>query len=501
MAKRKPASKAMDAKPKRVAQEGLQATDAFANALGRMGAGSPSLAEGTEYPLIRISNDYQLMLSLYRNHWIARKIVDVPAQDMIKAWPRISSVITPEDHKLLDRRIAHTGTKASMLETLKWARLFGGAGSLMVIDGQEDMLDQPLDIESVTPGSYRGLIPFDRWSGITPSSKMCLSLETPRHFGLPESYQIQTSQYGRKSFNVHASRIIRFTGPAVPNPELTAQSMWGISVIEPVFEELRKRDNMSWSILQLSFRASILAQKNPDLAQILSGASASQEQQKRFWATMQTQNELLSNQSMMILGKDGELQGHQYSFGGIAEVYQQYQLDVSGAANIPVTKLYGRTLTGLGQSNDADMEMYDDDIAQKQNTDMRPVLEQQLFPVIFMSEFGEVPDDLDFDFPSVRTMSEKDKYELVKNGTDATVAGFTAGIYSQRAALIRLRNVDDMAGLPLSISDEMIEQADDKVQAMGDLSLGGEEGFAEAKEDGEQSESDKGEEPERSSDN
>ena len=38
----------------------------------------------------------------------------------------------------LDRTLARTGTKKAILTTLKWARLFGGAGALIVIDGQEE---------------------------------------------------------------------------------------------------------------------------------------------------------------------------------------------------------------------------------------------------------------------------------------------------------------------------------------------------------------------------
>lgn len=44
---------------------------------------------------------------------------------------------------------------------------------------------------------------------------------------------------------------------------------------------------------------------------------------------------------------------------GISDVYQQFQLDMSGASEIPVTRLFGRTISGLGQSNDADERMYE----------------------------------------------------------------------------------------------------------------------------------------------
>ena len=51
------------------------AMDAFANALARLGTGTPNLLESTEYPNTRLTQDFNLMNSLYRSHWIVRKII------------------------------------------------------------------------------------------------------------------------------------------------------------------------------------------------------------------------------------------------------------------------------------------------------------------------------------------------------------------------------------------------------------------------------------------
>jgi hypothetical protein len=50
----------------RKAKGSAQATDAYSNLAARMGFGTPSLTEGSEYPLTRFSNNYQALLSLYR---------------------------------------------------------------------------------------------------------------------------------------------------------------------------------------------------------------------------------------------------------------------------------------------------------------------------------------------------------------------------------------------------------------------------------------------------
>lgn len=465
------------AKAKRVSKDGLQANDAVSNILARMGYGSPSVAEGIEYPLVRLSNDYQLMLSLYRNGWIPRRIVDEPAKDMIKAWPKITSDMSPEDMKLFDRCLAKTGTKAGILKAVKWSRLFGGAGALIVIKGHENKLDTPLDLDTVALGSYRGLLPFDRWSGITPNTGVNSDIDQPMAFGLPASYQIHTNQYGGPTFNVHASRVLRFIGPDVPNPEKQAQNEWGISVVEVFYEQMKKLDNMSSSIVNLMFRANILAQRDEQLSQMLSGAGSSQMAMQKFWGRMQAQNQLLSNQSTLILPKEGGLESHQYTFGGVADVYSLFQMDTAGAADMTVSWLFGRTATGLGQTNEFDVQFRNDKVAALQDDNLRPALEK-LYPVILTSEFGAVPDDIDLDFPAVAALTQREKIELAKSGTESAVSPFTAGVYSQKTTLIRLRHLDEMLEIPPSITDEMIEAADDEVLPQGDiLGLGqGEEG-------------------------
>lgn len=451
------------------------AMDYFRNTMARMGWGTASLAEGTDYEMVRLSNNYWLMLTLYRNSWLARRIVDLPAQDMTRTWPRIVSDIEPDDIKDFDRTVKRTYTQRQIRKALKWARLYGGSGALMVIKGHEDILDKPLDLDDVNPGSYMGLIPFDRWVGIWPyDSNIGTDFSKPNEFGLPESYRVQSEDSGQ-GFAVHASRILRFSGPDVPTPELQAQMHWGISQLELVYEELRKKDNASWSILQLLFRANLIARIDPNLEQLLSGVGANAAALQRFQAAMQAQNELLSNQSMLIMGKDAEMQAVQYSFAGIGEAYAQFQMDTAGAAEIPVTRLFGRTITGLGQSNDADERYYEESIAQKQNEELGPAIDQ-LYPVICMSQFGEVPDDLDYTFPSIRVLTEEDKGEVVTKVATPILAAFDSGVIGRKTALKELRQLGDTTNIFTNITDADIDNAEEEPELPGEAMPGAEGG-------------------------
>lgn len=451
------------------------ASDMFTNAGARQGFGTPSLGQGASYELIRLSYDYWQLITLYRNHWISRRIVEVPAQDMVKAWPKLTSEIEPKDLTRIDRAIRKTNTKNNVLTGLTWGRLFGGAGGLIVIKGQENELDQPLDLDSVGIGAYKGIIPFDRWAGISPLGDVCGDIERPLDFNKPEMYEVRVT--GGASFQVHSSRLLRFLGPSVPTPELEAQSYWGISVLEPTYESITMLDNTMWNILGLTFRANILGMKFPELAQLLSGLGSSQMASQKFEGRISAINHLISNQSLIPLPADGGIESTQYSFGGLEGIFQLFQLNLAGAAQMPVTRLFGRTYTGLGQNGDGDERIYEEKIATDQSTYLAPQLEK-LFPVVCMSELGEVPDDLDLNFPSIRVLDEKEKSELAKATADTVTVYMNGGIFSPRVAGREVKQSSDLTGIGTNLTDEEIEKLSDKVQAEGEIGEGlfGEEG-------------------------
>jgi phage-related protein (TIGR01555 family) len=437
-----------------------RATDAFVNAAARTGFGTPSVAEAADYLLVRWSYDYQLMYTLYRNHWISRRIVDMPAQDMVRAWPRLTSDLDPKDLTQLDRVIRNTKTKAKLLETIKWARLFGGAGALIVIDGQENRLDEPLDYDTVELGSYRGLIPFDRWVGIYPDTNIAHDIERPLEFNLPEHYRVQ-SLGGARGFRIHASRILRFTGPTVPAPEYQAQMYWGISVLEIAYEAIRMFDNMLWNMLNLSFRANLLGIKFDELAQALSGVSMNSAALQAFYQRMEAMNQMVSNNSMMIFPKDGGLEQTQYAFTGCSDLLEQFRLVISGAAEIPEMRLFGHSPAGMGVKDDPAERLYEEKISADQEDQLRPALDQ-LYPVICMSTLGEIPEDLDLTFPSIRIPTEDERATLAKNIGDSVVSMFGAGIINKRIALNELKQSSDSTGIWTNITDEDVQSAEEE---------------------------------------
>jgi phage-related protein (TIGR01555 family) len=442
------------------------ALDGFRNPLARLGAGTPNLLDSTQYVMSRMTNDFGTLNAMYRDSWIVRRIVDIIPADMLKNWITITSGLAPDLIKKIDVELRRTQLIKKIQEGLCWGRLYGGAIGIMLIKGQgsPEQLAMPLALEEMVPGDFKGLMILDRWNGVSPSSELVDDISDPE-YGLPDAY-IVTDPVDGAMTRVHHTRCIRFTGNALPFWEKQAELYWGASVIESVFDELKKRDNVSWNIAQLTFMANLRVLKMNDIGQTL--AATDPQSQAELYRTLTAQNWLMSNMGIQIMDAADGLETHQYTFGGLADCYQQFIMDISGAAEIPVTKLFGRSPSGLNATGESDLQNYYDMIGEKQESILRPIL-NKLLPPFMMSMFGAVPDDLDFDFNPVSEPSDKERMELAKTGTDNVVAALNAGMISKRTGLQELKQQSERTGVWTNITDEDIEKAPDEIEDPGEM--------------------------------
>lgn len=458
-------------KKKKIAARQQRTNDSFQNPMTRSGVFMPNPLETTEYQLTRFTRDWQTINALYRSHWIVRRIIDVIPEDMLKNGYHILTQLSPDQIKKIVRCDRTTRTSRRILEGLKWGRLYGGAGALIMIEGHENQLDQPLDYDMIMPGSYKGLLVLDRWSGVTPEDKLVSDISDPE-FGMPEYYTVSSDAL-TVGIRVHHSRILRFMGRPLPYLEQLAETYWGASELEHVIDELKKRDNVSWNIAMLTFMANLRVMKMDGMGQLL--ATGNENAQMELYNTIQGMNAMMNNNSLQILDKDDGYETHQYTFGGIGETYDRFMMDVAGAAETPVTKLFGRSPAGMNATGESDMQNYYDTIEEKQEAELRPVYDK-ILPIMFISTLGGVPDDWDYEFNPIRRPRDDEMADLASKNTDSVTKAFQAGMVSQRTALKELRQQSEMTGMWSNITDEDIENADDSVmqpdEGMGAL-MGG----------------------------
>lgn len=427
--------------------EAVAVLDAFSNPLFRLGYGSQSPLEATEYPLTRMTDNYALLNSLYRDNWVVQNVVGLVVDDMLREWYKLKGSITPEMQDGLAAVERQTRLRVRLNEGLRWGRLYGGAAGLIQIKGQED-LSKPLDLDMVFPGSFQGLYILDRWQGVTPNMELVFEGGEP----VPRSYSITDAQ-GHTVVNVHHSRVVRFTGRDLPYLEQVAEMYWGESEVEALYKDVVAHDNVSANMAALTFQANINTQEVKGLEQLLSMASP--EVQRRFWNTMQAQSVLRSNFGVQLVEQGTKLTNTQYSFAGLRDVYESMCLNLCGASHYPMTKLFGRSPAGMNATGESDLKNYYDYVDSLREAKLRPAL-QKLLPVLAMSAWGFVPDDLEFSFPPLWTPTAKEVAEIAKAKAEAIAAAYTNGLMNVDTAQKELRKLEEETGMFGSISDQEI---------------------------------------------
>lgn len=429
--------------------ESISVQDAFSNPLFRLGWGSQSPLEATEYPLTRMTDNYALLNSLYRTNWVVQNVVGLMVDDMLREWYKLKGNITPEAQDALAKVERDTRIRDRLNEGLRWGRLYGGAAGLILVRGQED-LSKPLDLDMVYPGSFRGLYILDRWMGITATNGLVLEAGDP----VPEYYAI-TDAEGHTAARVHHSRVIRFTGRELPMVERMAEMYWGESEIEALYEEVVAHDNVSANMVALTFQANVNTMEVKGLEQLFGIGSG--QAQRRFWNVMQAQSVLRSNFGTQLVEQGTKLTNTQYTFTGLQEVYESMCLNLCGASHYPMTKLFGRSPAGMNATGESDLKNYYDYVDSQREAKLRPAL-QKLLPVLAMSAWGFVPDDLDFSFPSLWTPTAMETAEITLKKAQAIRDTFQAGLIRADTAQKELKKLEEETGMFGNLADEEIAE-------------------------------------------
>lgn len=428
--------------------------DAFSNPAARLGFGTMDLLQATSYPLTRMTQNYELLTSLYRDNWIVQNIVATIPNDIVRKWYEIKSGISPEWLDRMTKLERRTQIRKKILLGMYWGRLYGGAVGVILIKGQND-LSQPLDLDTVMPDSFLGLQILDRWSGVYPEGEIITDPSDP-DFGLPAYYTVRDEASGYMVARVHHSRVIRFIGRELPWLEQITELYWGESEIEAIYNEIVKHDNVAANIAALTFRANINYMETEGLDQLLGSANA--DIQRRFWNVMAAQSMMENNFGTRVINKGDAIHNTQYTFTGLPEVYDRMMMDVAGAARTPVTKLFGRSPAGLNATGESDMQNYYDYIDGLRENEFRQVIER-LLPVMALSAWGMIPDDLDIDFPPMWTPDAKEIAEIAERKTNAVLAVYQNDLVDAATAQQELQALGDETGMFSKISDEAIEAA------------------------------------------
>lgn len=425
--------------------------DSYDNFIARVGMQQPNQHAASTYRANYTSRNRLLIEWAYRSSWIIGVAVDAIADDMTKKGVRITSEIDPKRRGILESKFEELQLWDALNETLKWSRLYGGAGALILIEGQAPLT--PLILDKVGKGSFKGLAVLDRWM-LNPQLTRRIKTLGP-HLGKPEFYDIVTTAQGLPAWTLHHSRLIRMDGVKLPYQQKITENEWGMSVVERIFDRLTSYDSTSVGAAQLSYKAHLRTMKVEKLRELIGlGGKALESLIKQMELVRQYQ----TNEGMTLIDANDTFETHSYSFAGLSDLLSEFKEDIAGAVGIPLVRMFRQSPKGFS-TGDADLANYYGDVGTQQERDLRPHI-RLLFDVLHRSEFGEpLPDDFTFEFNPLWQMSDVDRSTVATNTATALATAVRDLGMPQHAALTDLREMADVTGIGASISDEDINNA------------------------------------------
>lgn len=425
--------------------------DGIANFKMRVGMTQANTSGASYYQYEPITMNRPELEFAYQSSWMCELAVGVLAEDMTREGIEVNH----DDAELVER-IQETfdeyNVMGSLAEAIKWARLYGGAIAVIMVDGQ----DVSTPLTHIPKGTFRGLCVFDRWQ--LDINLTDLVQELGENFGKPEYYKVIAS-YGEVDFGdrrIHHSRVIRFEGRKMPYNIRQIYQGWGGSVLEPVMNLVKGFDLASQSAVQLISKSYLRFYKVRGLRNILANDLGAEG----FLKQVDVMRFLQGIEGLTVADKDDEFQTFSYTFTGIPEIILQLGQQVSGALGVPLVRLFGQSPAGLNSTGESDLRNYYDTVKKMQSTTLRSGLKRVL-NVVYESLTGQEPDeDLRFSFRPLWQMSALDKATVATANVTSIRELYNDGVIDLPTALSELKNIAPNIGLFGSITDEDIAEAE-----------------------------------------
>ena len=137
---------------------------------------------------------------------------------------------------------------------------------------------------------------------------------------------------------------------------------------------------------------------------------------------------------------------HSYSFAVLSDIYEFFVMDMAGVAEIPATKLFGRSPQGFNSTGESNLRNYYDMIAQAQERSFRLALEK-LLPVMAISCRGYVPENLGIVFEPIMTSSSAEWAKLMQKISGDVIEGFKCGLLTWEETLEEMKSRGEELGV------------------------------------------------------
>lgn len=409
--------------------------DGYVNLLNKYGTKQDN-SEAYKFEREPVIPDMQLT-GLYEGNGLFSKIIDTPAEEALKHGFDLN-LKSDELNAFVEDALDDLEWEEKAATAIKWARLYGGALIVMLIDDGRG-LEEPVDWEhirsidelrvyerSIVQPDYASLYQQD-YGGKGVGNRVS-------KFGQPEYYYV-SSIYG--SFKVHESRCLVFRNGVLPEQTSNATYLfWGMPEYVRIRRALRETVTAHTDSVKLLERSVQAIYSMKGLASLLTTDDGENQVLKRL-QLVDTSRGLLNSIAIDSEGEQYDFKTFQFS--GVKDVIDATCNMLSALTNIPQTILFGRSPAGMNATGDSDFESYYNFVEKIQRLMLKRNL-RTLLDVVFRAGIasGDVAEESDYklEFKPLWSLSDTEQATVDQTKAQtALVKAQTAQAYVDMQAL------------------------------------------------------------------
>lgn len=383
--------------------------DGLANAL--TGTGTTRDPRRANTYVARILSQPEIAAA-YSASGLMRKIVRIPALDMVREWRDWSGLDDDQAAKVWDEE-KRLGLRQKILavETLR------GMGGGALILGLPGVPSEPAP-DKISAGQLAFVHVVSRWH---------LSFDelnddaTAPGFGEPAMWKLQ-AKVGQ--FSIHPSRVIPFRADSTAALSFQGAAeqdlFWGESTVQQVLEAVQDNDSTHAAFAALANKARVLRVGVRGLYEMIAaGQEADVSTRLGIMATAESIHNAIVYDAGDAEGKGGEeIKDATFTFAGAKDILAAYGERVAAISDIPATRLLGRAPEGMNASGDSQQADWRKKVRAMQTLDLGPCLDR-LDRYLLPSALGTVPPEASFDFAPLDTESQADRATRFKTLMEA----------------------------------------------------------------------------------
>lgn len=409
--------------------------DGYVNLLNKYGTKQDN-SEAYKFEREPVIPDMQLT-GLYEGNGLFSKIIDTPAEEALKHGFDLN-LKSDELNAFVEDALDDLEWEERAATAIKWARLYGGALIVMLIDDGRG-LEEPVDWEhirsidelrvyerSIVQPDYASLYQQD-YGGKGVGNRVS-------KFGQPEYYYV-SSIYG--SFKVHESRCLVFRNGVLPEQTSNATYLfWGMPEYVRIRRALRETVTAHTDSVKLLERSVQAIYSMKGLASLLTTDDGENQVLKRL-QLVDTSRGLLNSIAIDSEGEQYDFKTFQFS--GVKDVIDATCNMLSALTSIPQTILFGRSPAGMNATGTSDFESYYNFVEKIQRLMLKRNL-RTLLDVVFRAGIasGDVAEEPDYklEFKPLWSLSDTEQAAVDQTKAQtALVKAQTAQAYVDMQAL------------------------------------------------------------------